>query len=800
MERPDHGAVNQTPQPDGQFQTCRHCGQDAPAGEEFCCSGCRGAYQLVGELGLDSYYAKRCLEGDTDFSRLRPEEFGAQGDLSAWIRPAKDDCLSLTLMVDGLSCGACVWLIEQTLLKQPGVTHARVSLATRRLNIVWRAGEADPSALARLVQRLGYRLLPCDPARLATSDQQQARDLLRCLAVAGFAAGNIMLLSVSVWSGAASDMALGTRDFLHWISALMAIPAIAYAGRPFFRSAWGALKGRRTNMDVPISLAILLAPGVSLYETFQSGPHAYFDSAVTLLFFLLIGRYLDHRARYRARALAEQLLALNAVAATILEPDGTRRDVPPTALRPGMMVLVGAGQRIPADGIIIAGESSIDTSTVTGEALPREIVPGGQVYAGTLNLAAPIRLRVSASGDATLLADIIRLMEAAETRRGRFVQIADRVARHYAPVVHATALAAFLGWTLIGGMAWQPALMISVAVLIITCPCALALAVPVVQVIASQRLMRSGILLKSGDALERLQAVNHVVFDKTGTLTLGRLALVNDPTPRLLRIAAGMAANSKHPLARAIAQAVAAAPVLENVTEHPGEGLVWRAADGEWRLGSAKFTGQADGGENQAVLWLIGPADECQKFVLADQLRPDAIATIAALRARGLSVEICSGDRPAPVTALKAVLGVETAQAEMSPAVKVRHLEKLAAEGRHVLMVGDGLNDAAALAAAHVSLAPASAADISQSAADIVFQGERLSAILIALRIARDGHRLMWQNLALALVYNLAAVPLAVMGLVTPLVAAIAMSSSSILVILNSLRLARAGKVERPVP
>lgn len=770
---------------------CRHCAQPTPSGEDFCCSGCRGAYHLVNELGLESYYAKRCLEGDQDFSKLRPDEVAEQGDLSAWIRPAPDGCLTLALLVDGLTCGACVWLIEQSLQKQPGVTQARVSLTTRRLTITWRAGEADPSRLADLVVRLGYRLLPCDPAKLASSDQRQSRDLLRCLAVAGFAAGNIMLLSVSVWAGNAADMATGTRDLLHWISALIAIPAIAYAGRPFFRSAATALKARHSNMDVPISLAIILAPSVSLYETFHGGAHAYFDSAVTLLFFLLIGRYLDHLARYRARALAEQLLALNAVAATVLAEDGTRRDLPPSQLVAGMRVLVGAGQRIPADGIAILGESEVDTSAVTGESLPRATLPGSQLYAGTLNLTAPLQLRVTAAGEATLLADIIRLMEAAESQRGRFVQIADKVARYYSPVVHLTALATFLAWTLLGGMAWQPAMMIAVAVLIITCPCALALAVPVVQVVASQRLMRSGVLLKSGDALERLQSIDWVVFDKTGTLTLGRLALVNKPAPAMLRIAAGMAANSKHPLARAIAQAVAAAPVLTPVKEIAGLGLAWESPAGTWRLGSARFTGKGDGNRQANLLWLVGPQGQTEEFVLSDQPRRDAAETVATLLRRGLGVEICSGDRAAPAKALGVALGIDSVRAEMNPAGKVTHLQELARQGKHVLMVGDGINDAAALTAAQVSMAPASGADISQSAADIVFQGEGLAAIPLALAVARDAQRLMRQNLAVALVYNLAAVPLAILGYVTPLVAALAMSSSSILVIANSLRLTR---------
>ena len=769
---------------------CLHCGDLVSDSVQFCCRGCAGAFELIKSLGLGRYYERRAQAGVV--LGIQPKEAPVAADPSAWIVTEPNDTCRLSLMVEGLQCGACVWLIEQSLLREPGVEQARVSLSTRRLTLAWRKDEADPIKLIDRVQRLGYRLVLFDPCLLQSADDAESKALLRAMAVAGFAAGNIMLFSVSVWAGHFEGMTAGTRDLFHWISALIAIPVVAYAGQPFFRSAWAAIRGGRTNMDVPISLAVILAPGISLIETFRGGEHAYFDSAVTLLFFLLIGRYLDRRVRARARLAVEQMTALNATAATVVDEDGRTRDLPPRAVQPGMRVLIAAGGRIPVDGIIESGASDLDLSILTGESTPTARKACDEVFAGSVNLTAPLRIVTRQSGSGTLLADIIGLMEAAEARRGRYVRIADRVARYYSPVVHSVALLTFLGWTFLGGLAWQPALLIAVAVLIITCPCALALAVPVVQVAASQRLMRAGILLKTGDALERLREVDHVVFDKTGTLTTGELHLPPDTDREALDMASAMAAASRHPLARAIRRAAPDVPAKEGVREIPGSGLEASDESGTWRLGSHAFVGQADDGDEAASLWLAGPNRPAVRFQFADEVRPDAALAIQQLQDMGCTVEISSGDRPAAVAAIAARLSIASWRGGMKPADKVAHLEQLLHVGSRVLMVGDGLNDAPALASAHVSIAPATGTDVTQSAADIVFQGASLAAVSDALALARKADRLMRQNLCLALFYNLAAVPLAVVGYVTPLIAALAMSSSSILVILNALRLSRA--------
>ncbi len=647
---------------------------------------------------------------------------GGSGRFTPYIKRAADGTASLSLIVENIHCAACIRRIETRLTSMQGVIAARVNFTTQRLAISWRVSETDPEILVEALQDLGYRAVPYDPESLADERRSEDRDLLRSLGVAGFAAANVMLLSVAVWAGLASDMGEATRGLFHWISALIALPAIAYAGRPFFRSAWSALSARHLNMDVPISLAVILAAGLSLYRTMVGEDYVYFDAALMLLFFLLIGRVLDRRMRARARSVAGNLLALQSSMATLIAEDGLHYVVAGDAVKPGARVLVARGERIPVDGRIVEGRSEVDSSLVTGESLPRAAGPGEMVYAGTLNLGDALIVETTASDRDTFLAEIVRLMEAAEARQGRFVGLADRAARIYAPAVHLLAAATFLAWIALSNLGWEGALMNAVAVLIITCPCALGLAVPVVQVVAVGRLLRGGILVKSGDALERLAEAETVVFDKTGTLTLGRLVL--DEAGAIstgdLALAAGMAAASRHPLSRALAEA-ARSPVepLAGVREEPGLGLAVNLPEGEARLGSRPWCGvaaeldEADAG-NGPELWLRRPDGSTRRLCFRDRLRPDAGAALAYLTAQGLAVEMLSGDRAPVVAEVAAALGIADWRAEQSPAQKIARLEVLRQEGHKVAMVGDGLNDAPALAAATVSVSPSSAADVSQ--------------------------------------------------------------------------------------
>lgn len=731
-----------------------------------------------------------------------------QDPLDPWVRDTADGGRHIDLLAPGIHCAGCIGRIERALSDLPGVTRARVNLSSRRIAVDWRQDEATAADIVARVGDLGYQVQPFDPETFGTSGSEAQRtELLRALAVAGFAAGNIMLLSVSVWSGAAD----ATREMFHWISALIALPAVTYAGLPFYRSALAALKGGGLNMDVPISLGIVLATALSLYETATHGDQAYFDASVTLLFFLLVGRYLDLMMRDRAHSAVAQLIALNATGATVVDSDGTQRFMPSARLEPGMIVAVAAGQRVPADGTVIDGSSSIDRSFVTGESLPEVAGPGTPLHAGSVNLTGPILVRVSAAGESTFLAEVIRLMEAAESGKTRYVRIADRAARLYAPIVHIVSAATFLGWMAATGGDWHASLFVAISVLIITCPCALALAVPVVQVVACGVLFRHGVMVKDGAALERLAAVDTVVFDKTGTLTLGRPQLLGAEAYPAddLAIAAGLARFSRHPLSVAVAEAAAGIEpdAVTEVREVAGGGL-----EGRWRgllvrLGSRPWCGldeqttPDDDGTLELCLTVPGRPDVAFRFL--DALRPDAAAVVSALRADGLQVEIVSGDRPAAVAAIARRLGIEVWQARCTPQSKVAHVEALGRAGRTVLMVGDGINDAPALAAGHASMAPASASDIGRMSADLVFTGASLKPVLAARAMARQALRLVHQNFALTVLYNLVAVPVAILGFASPLVAAVAMSSSSILVTANALRLrlkAEPGRLgKRPV-
>lgn len=779
------------------MQSCRHCGEPvtalSPAAPDFCCAGCAGAFELLGELGLSSYYKRRAI--DPKIRALRPDEDETGTfDFTELASTDDDGTHHLHLMVDGIHCAACVWLIETLLQRNAAVLQARVNMTTRRLRLSWQGSVSDIENIVRPVLQMGYRLIPFDPAALEQATLTRNKELLRCLAVAGFAAGNVMLLSVSVWAGYFQGMGGATRDLFHWISALIALPAAAYSGLPFYRSALGAIRNRRVNMDVPISLGVILALGMSLAQTVRGEPHAYFDSAITLLFFLLIGRYLDGRARGQARSAAEHLLSLNARSITVIDADGTRRLIAPQKATPGMIVLAAAGERIGIDGKVIDGQSDIDTSIITGESIPVLTRPGATVFAGTTNISAPLRIEVTATGSNTLLSEIVRLMENAEQGRARYVAIADRVAKSYAPVVHFLSLATFVGWWLIGGLPWHDALMNAIAVLIITCPCALALAVPVVQVIATGRLLRAGILVKSATALERLTKVTGVIFDKTGTLTTGKPELVNEPDRATLDLAAGIAANSNHPLSRALVRAAGSVAPYPNVVEKPGLGLLAQGPAGEIKLGNRAFCEIAEIADVPSEitgpeLWLAEPGKAATRFVFRDTTRADAPEVIDTLRTRDFDMTLLSGDRDGTVRQLAEALGIRNWQARMSPTDKAGFIQARADDGKYDLMVGDGINDAPALAAAHASMSPATAAEISQNAADIVFQGDKLGAVIEAIDVARKADQLVRQNFALSFAYNVITIPLAVSGFVTPLIAAIAMSSSSLIVIANALRL-----------
>ena len=697
--------------------------------------------------------------------------------------------------VSGMHCAGCIARIERGLRDIPGVLDARVNFTSKRVRVSHRE-EVDGEAIRAAIRKTGFSAEPfvgdSDPAAILES-----RRLVRALAVAGFASMNVMLLSVSVWSGADGAM----RQLFHFLSGLIALPAVAYAGRPFFTSAWGALRQGRANMDVPISVGVLMACAISVYETAINGPNAYFDGAVTLLFFLLAGRFLDSVMRARSHDAISALMRQAGNGAAVIQPDGSHVWHRGEQLMPDMLMFAAAGDRLAADGIVESGSSSLDRALITGESRPEQVSVGSRVLAGTINLDGPLTVRIEAVGDDTVIADIARLIEAAGQSKSRYVRVADRAARLYAPAVHGLALLALVGW-LLAGAGWHQSILIAVAVLIITCPCALGLAVPVSQVVAAGALMRAGILVKDGSALERLAEADLVLFDKTGTLTLGRpvplgpLPLAGDEKA----VALALALASRHPLSRALARALEAEGVapaeVERLAEEPGLGVSGTIGLAPARLGRPGWVGLSEAGPDDpdslvAAFRMEGrPA---RALVFSDSIRPGAAEAMNLLREAGLPARILSGDRPGAVEAVAAPLGLE-ALGGLGPGDKVAAIRHLAEQGGKVLMVGDGLNDGPALTAAHVSMAPSSASDVGQSAADLLFLGDSLVPVPRAVIAARRTMRIVRQNFALAIAYNILAVPLALMGLVTPLVAALSMSGSSILVVANALRLRSAAR------
>ncbi len=704
------------------------------------------------------------------------------------LNPAAPAAASETtvLVVPGMHCGGCMAKVERALGAVPGVSAARVNLTAKQVRAE-HGPQVEAAALIAALDAVGFASQPRkdDLAKAPSA----VKPLLAPLGVAAFACMNVMLLSVSVWSGAEGS----TRSLFHWISALIGIPAIAYSGTPFFRSAWAVLKRARTNMDVPISIGIVLATSLSAYETLTGGHDAYFDGVLMLILFLLAGRTLDAMMRDRARAGVDALLNLAAPGASVISADGRLQWIASADLAPGMVMRIAAGERLAADGEIIGGASAFDQSLLTGESAPVAAGIGTPVHAGTLNLDAPVDVRVTAAGADTSLAEIARLMDAAEQPRSVYVRIADRASRLYAPAVHTLAALSFAGW-MIAGAGFYQSTVIAIAVLIITCPCALGLAVPVAQVVASGALMREGIMVKDGSAIERLATVDRVLLDKTGSLTLGR----PEPDPAAITalddsaasVALGLASHSRHPHSRSIeaallAKGFRAAPV-QGVAETAGIGL-----SGSWS-GHRVSLGRSDCADGMSTtLRIEGRPDLLIPF--KDQLRPDADAALARLKTMGLEVSLLSGDNAAAVADVARGVGL-FAQAAASPAAKRDAISALQAQGRKVLMVGDGLNDGPALAAANASIAPGSASDVGRQAADLVFLGESLLALPRAVIAARRTMRVVRQNFALAIGYNVLAVPLAIAGYVNPMIAAAAMSGSSLVVVANSLRLVRAAK------
>ena len=683
---------------------------------------------------------------------------------------------NIILSVPTIHCAACIGTIERGLNTLPDVTSARVNLSLKRVSIT--APKVDAGAMVAKLAALGFDAHPLDADALGISDDKTGRDLLLRLSIAGFAMMNVMLLSVAVWSGAAG----ATRDLFHLISAAISVPTIVYAAQPFFRSAWSAFRAKALNMDVPISLAIILATGLSLFETLEGGAHAYFDAALSLTFFLLIGRYLDHSTRAAAKSAAKELAALETATATRIVA-GQKITTKVADLQINDRILISTGARVPVDGTLLDAKATTDRAFLTGETDAITLHQSDVVQSGEINLADPFTIVATAVGEDTTLRRMAAMVELAENSRNSYTALADRASRIYVPVVHALAAFAFVMWLMISGDL-RYATNIAVAVLIITCPCALGLAVPAVSVAATSRLYRAGLLVKSDTALERLAKIDTVVFDKTGTLTERRLIVPGHMPEAHQQVLRAIAEASQHPLCRGLAETMTrVVPAqLSDISESTGEGVSAIWGDANVHLGRGR-----DGGAT-----VFGIGDTVYEMKSEEQMLPGAEAAVSALKVQGLDVCMVTGDSADNADRIAGALGIANVHSGLRPEEKIAMVEALQAKGASVLMVGDGLNDTAALAAADASIAPSSALDASRNAADINIVSGDLTQITTALKISRAARSRMLENFAAAAIYNAIAVPIAVAGFATPLAAAIAMSASSITVVLNSQRGLRA--------
>jgi Cu2+-exporting ATPase len=789
-------------------RTCFHCGEPIPAGvlldaqvngaaQPVCCIGCHAAAEWIAALGLQDYYRLR----DVPAERAAPCV-----DYSAWdraqlqrmyVRERGDGTAEVCVLVQGLRCAACSWLIDRALRELPGVTDVAVNVPAKRVQLVWRTDTTALSALLERLARLGYTPHPLNAEGIDALNRQETRTALKRLIVAGLGMMQSMMYAVALYAGAFEGMDPVTRDFFRWLGLLVCAPVVLYAGALFFVGAWRELHARRLGMDTPVALAIALVFVASVVETVRGGAQVYFDSASMFVFLLLSARYVEMFGRRRAADIVDALARLQPAIAQRRAPYGIET-VGAHELEPGDIVVIENGATIPADGVLLGSASDVDESLLTGESTPRQRRAGDALVAGTILRSGPAELRVVHVGAQTVLSSIVRLVTQAQQQRPRWTQFGDALAaRFIAGVLMLTAITA-VAWLLIDPAMAFPA---SLAVLVVSCPCAFALSVPAATTRAIAALARGGVLVLKPDALEKLLALTHVVFDKTGTLTTQRMELVaTQPLGRLsasecIALAGALERTSMHPIGQAIR---AATQVCDSLTVDDARTVTGAGVEGcieghRYRIGRADFALAGNHHGDDGVL-LADDRGALARFTFREHLRVDAVATLAALRSEGLTLEILSGDDTRAVADAARRLGIGTFHARVAPAQKLAHLQRLRAAGNTVGMVGDGVNDAPVLAGADVAIALGDGAQLAQSSADIVLAGDRLGALLDARRVARLTMRVLRQNTYWAIVYNFLSIPLAAAGLVPPWLAAIGMSASSLLVVLNSLR------IRAPVP
>ncbi|KIL05307.1 carbonate dehydratase [Stutzerimonas stutzeri] len=792
---------------------CYHCGLPVPAGSHFharvlgevrqlCCPGCQAVAEAIVKGGLESYYQHRsdAAINPEALPKVLGEELALydRADVQQPFVRHEGDLASTSLMIEGISCAACGWLIERHVRNLAGVAEASLNLSNHRLQVRWSDTALPLSELLAELRRIGYAAHPYQADQAAERLASENRRSLRQLGVAGLLWMQVMMATMATWPEFNIDLSAGMDSILRWTALLLTTPIVFYCCTDFFKGALRDLRTRHLTMDVSVSLAIAGAYLAGIWSTITGHGELYFDAVGMFALFLLAGRYLERRARERTAAATAQLVNLLPASCLRLDAAGQSERVLLSELKLGDRVLVQPGGLIPADGRILSGQSSVDESVLTGEYLPLPRAPGDAVTAGTLNVEGPLTVAVDALGDDTRLSAIVRLLERAQSDKPKLAEIADRVSQWFLVIVLLAAAVVGLVWWYIDP---QRAFWIVLALLVATCPCALSLATPTALTTATGTLHKLGLLLTRGHVLEGLNHIDTVIFDKTGTLTEGRLTLTavhplgSEDADRCLGLAAALENRSEHPIARAFGRAPQPADSVDSV---PGLGLEGHVGGRQLRIGQASFVAALYAGEAPPIpgdqgqwLLLADTTGPLAWFVLDDRLRDDALALLSACRKRGWKTLLLSGDSSPMVGRIAEELGIDEARGGLTPADKLVRLQAMQAAGARVLMLGDGVNDVPVLAAADISIAMGSATDLAKTSADAVLLSNRLQSLVSAFQVARRSRRIIIENLAWASLYNGLILPFAAVGWVTPLWAALGMSASSLLVVLNALRLTR---------
>ncbi len=808
---------------ESQASGCYHCGLPVPhtidlkvringRDEPMCCHGCQAVAQAIVDAGHTDFYRHRTHVSNTG-AALVPE-FIQQTQVydhpeiqKTFVRSTGAHEHEAALILEGIVCAACIWLNERHISRLPGVLDVQINYATHRARIRWDDARIKLSEILQAIHNIGYNAHPYDPAQQQLARERERRTQLRRIGITGVLGMQVMVLSVALYVGGWSGIEDDFRRFFYWIGLLLTTPALLYSGAPFLRGAWRDLRNRHVGMDVPVALGILVAFGGSVHTTLTGVGEVYYDSVVMFIFFLLVSRYFELMARKRSAEIAENLgHALPAMATRLLDADGLEQQeiIPATALQPGDRVLIRPGAAVPADGTVESGTSGVSEALLSGESTPLAKSPGASLIGGSINMESPLVMRVEKTGLDTVLAEITRLLERAQQEKPAITRLADRAAAWFVMAVLLLAAAVGLYWWQHAPDSWLPVL---VAVLVVTCPCALSLATPTAMSAATGTLLAQGLLTTGSARLETLARATHIVFDKTGTLTVGTPVIVDvecdseHTVQHLLQIAAALEAHSEHAAAKAICARIAGSPFTARaITNFPGAGISGIVQNKTWFIGNADFidthSGAANGFDAAAAdgathILLADTQRVHARLSLRDMTRPDAHSAIHALQQTGKQVVLMSGDNAAAVRAIADELGIDTVFSDMKPADKLREVQALQQQGAVVVMVGDGVNDAPVLGAADVSIAMQAAAQISQASADMILLSNRLEGVASGVRLARRTLHIIRQNLVWAVGYNLVALPAAALGYIAPWMAAIGMSSSSLLVVLNALRLTR---------